>query len=719
MGLKVYPEEIRAFTRSIQERAEHLTTGLEKTLEAIEEFEGMEDLSGTAWKGMKEQLAAYKYAARGIIAASDSMNRDAYTLESRVGEEELDEDLMEEKAELWMGIRENMERMRALYVEEDGYQFPDGSIEDCQMEIQACTRAIEIAEKWTQYYEERLEELRRMELETQGLFEESNGLFGAVEEINRGVAGSWNGSRYRVEIPEGARNRIEEGWKNTQIERELRREGVTPRQVGHMGELGYSPQEVLVYARACETEADREFLGLLMEGRVSSYEKAFSMDPGELSETMTVILSDYGYRLAQWSIAQDGCRSLEGFNRGILRGDGEEMNYSVYAQEYLGKLYMGSQILLEGNSALLLSGKYPQGELRETMEKNYGYMSMVSLWGSQYGAIESAGEGKGGGKLSICLELDMRGLFYDKKTHTFSYEFVYEGLIREPDRYGREPDQKERRVMQVEAAIARNPSDMIDLDFYECLGELREEKEKLKEKYVTEGVTDAAIGALTVANIGVGVVAGILSEIGKGSISGVDDEAYGYLKGQEWFQKQPEGVRGGIEGLSSLLNAFQGYQEELERLEEEEKELLERKRMYKWGAGGYYEIDGEKEVLYQGVYNPRTLLQIHQWESEGLQGLLESGGMEYKQAESRVDEIRRKVKSISPEDKEHNIVIENKDLKEAVDILLDGGNIYGMDEELYSEAVEEIEKAYISTAKDQEDLDWTIQSYFEGDMNGY
>ena len=272
--------------------------------------------------------------------------------------------------------------------------------------------------------------------------------------------------------------------------------------------------------------------------------------------------------------------------------------------------------------------------------------------------------------------------------------------------------------MQVEAAIARNPSDMIDLDFYECLGELREEKEKLKEKYVTEGVTDAAIGALTVANIGVGVVAGILSEIGKGSISGVDDEAYGYLKGQEWFQKQPEGVRGGIEGLSSLLNAFQGYQEELERLEEEEKELLERKRMYKWGAGGYYEIDGEKEVLYQGVYNPRTLLQIHQWESEGLQGLLESGGMDGDTAKDRVGEIRGKVDTFYS-NKTKTERKEDKKIEEAVDILLDGGNIYGMDEELYSEAVEEIEKAYISTVKDQEDLDWTIQSYFEGDMNGY
>lgn len=127
MGLKVDPGEIQKFTSDICSNAESLAESLEDSMIKIENFENEKELDGVSWNGTKEQLANHKYVIQGIIAASDMMREDAYTLASSVGNEVLDEDELKEKLCTQKTIRIEAQKSVNNYRVKNGKSLAEGN----------------------------------------------------------------------------------------------------------------------------------------------------------------------------------------------------------------------------------------------------------------------------------------------------------------------------------------------------------------------------------------------------------------------------------------------------------------------------------------------------------------------------------------------------------------------------------------------------------------
>ena len=97
MGLKLYPSEVQSFASEISANVAALAEQLENSLLKIEDFEGEKELDGVSWGGTKQQLASHKYVIQGILAAGDMMSEDARRLAADVGDEILDEDVIQDQ----------------------------------------------------------------------------------------------------------------------------------------------------------------------------------------------------------------------------------------------------------------------------------------------------------------------------------------------------------------------------------------------------------------------------------------------------------------------------------------------------------------------------------------------------------------------------------------------------------------------------------------------
>ena len=694
MGLKVYPGEIQSFASDISSNVESLAGGLEEALVKIEDFETEKNLDGVAWSGTKEQLASYKYVIQGIIAASDMMREDAGKLASGAGNEQLDEDELRDKLISLQSIRGGLTTTLHTCQANNGRVMADGTVLDYTPRITMYTGLLNSTIHQIHMCEDKLERLRIIENNTSSLFQGAITLFSAVESVNASLSGSWNGSAFTAAPSAEAIEQIKGGWETTKTVRELRRLGVTMEQYWNMERLGYTADEIQLLVLCCETEEDREFLANLME---EDYIKAFAITPGKLSEGMSVIMAEYAARLAELSIVEDGCKKLQDFINAIYQFETTTaplFKHTTQLEGYLSRLYAGSQVLLEANSYRILTEEVGD----DIKERSYLLMAMSSLWGSQY-QIYSEADFKGSLAHNFS-GLKMEGLKYDEIEHIFSFDLLYEvdtGKLVASSDLGKGYEVKmtghESGRWTVSADVFELPSDLDHAELSDSLRQLYEERENLMSECFLNGVTNAAIAVISTFNFPLGTALGLMKAGIQSDWENFTDHSVDGVKELNGYNRNVQSSAGAIGEIAK------GLEEYFTRSKEIEEAIADKKSEY-WlnifGAGGGYDLEagGETEtyVLYKGVHNPDTLEKLRKWQENGLVGLDSSlTGQEW-------DDILQRIRGT-------DIVKSN------AEILLKGGDIYGMDPKEFSKAAKEVENA-IGVKKGNSN--WSLESYFGG-----
>ena len=703
MGLKLYPSEVQSFASEISANVAALAEQLENSLLKIEDFEGEKELDGVSWGGTKQQLASHKYVIRGILAAGDMMSEDARRLAADVGDEILDEDVIQDQLYTQQQLKEEVEQGLQYYRYRHGQTLPDGTVLNFGNIISSYTDVLNTCIAWIQTYHEKLERLYAINSSTGSLFQRAIDLFNAVSVVNAAVIGSWNGKEFTAAAPAEAVAVIMGGWANTRTGRELRRAGITMEQIQNMEALGYTPEGIVAIALCCETEDDRKFLENLME---EDYIRAFAIPPGTLSDSMSIVMADYAAKVAKLSVVEDGCKKLQEFNNAIYQFEktGHDVfRYSSHSAGYLSRLYSGSQILLEVNTRDIIQN----GSNEEKKNRSYILMAASSLWGSQYSIIN--GTKFTGAITHIFSDLEMKNLKYDEKNHAFSFSLSYEAdLIQQGDvsnNYGPERGEQRKGTWEVAADVIELGVDVTKVQVSDTLRELNEQKDKLATECFVNGITNATIAAISVYNPAIGLTLGMIKSVLKEDWGSIDNHMGDIMS----EINQSEDTRISKTLLNSALemrDSFQEYHEKLAALDENIKKVKDDYWLGVFGSGGYYiykedgAVESETHLLYTGVYNPDTLEKMVAWEKKGLAGL-----------DSRFEDYSFDTLSARVDDNWQLDTV----IKDNAIILLNGGDIMNMDPEEFTQAAMELQN--IVRGEGEEYENWTIDSYFNGGIS--
>lgn len=688
MGLKVDPGEIQKFTSDICSNAESLAESLEDSMIKIENFENEKELDGVSWNGTKEQLANHKYVIQGIIAASDMMREDAYTLASSVGNEVLDEDELKEKLCTQKTIRIEAQKSVNNYRVKNGKSLADGTVTNYSGIISIYLSTISICESLIDGYENKLDKLEAIENRTSSLFLEATDLFNAVQNVNATLGGSWNGSSFTATVPEEYISLIKGAWENTKDVRELRQLGVTIDQYRNMEKIGYTAEGIKALVASCVTEEDRQFLAELMN---EDYISAFAISPASLSEGMALTMANYATYLARWLTIEDGCKKLQEFNNAIYQYEKtgiSPIGYSSNAGAYLSRLYAGTQLLLEMNSNEILN-------LTEAgaKDKNYLLMAMSSLWGAQYQVITSADFDHDLGKVFKNVEINQ--LKYNESMHKFSFDMLYvaDKILLGDSTNGYKPVTEEiTGSWQISTECTVMPSDLDGEKMVDAMRELEEQADELREEYFLKGSIGTIITAVSAWNPLLGMGLSALC-----TIEGYADMELGALTDKLNEKTGGEYTSVSVESLVGILGTYQDYLNSTKAIDNMIMHVKDDYMMSMFGAGGICEVEGETYLIFDGIYNPNSLEKLGQWQKNGLTGL--DSKFTSKDIESLLDYITRLKKK------------DSETIRSNAEVLIKGGNIVNMDPLDLYKAIKVVEEAVRETKEWDE---WTIQLYFEG-----
>lgn len=651
-------------------------------------FENEKELDGVSWNGTKEQLANHKYVIQGIIAASDMMREDAYTLASSVGNEVLDEDELKEKLCTQKTIRIEAQKSVNNYRVKNGKSLADGTVTNYSGIISIYLSTISICESLIDGYENKLDKLEAIENRTSSLFLEATDLFNAVQNVNATLGGSWNGSSFTATVPEEYISLIKGAWENTKDVRELRQLGVTIDQYRNMEKIGYTAEGIKALVASCVTEEDRQFLAELMN---EDYISAFAISPASLSEGMALTMANYATYLARWSTIEDGCKKLQEFNNAIYQYEKtgiSPIGYSSNAGAYLSRLYAGTQLLLEMNSNEILN-------LTEAgaKDKNYLLMAMSSLWGAQYQVITSADFDHDLGKVFKNVEINQ--LKYNESMHKFSFDMLYvaDKILLGDSTNGYKPVTEEiTGSWQISTECTVMPSDLDGEKMVDAMRELEEQADELREEYFLKGSIGTIITAVSAWNPLLGMGLSALC-----TIEGYADMELGALTDKLNEKTGGEYTSVSVESLVGILGTYQDYLNSTKAIDNMIMHVKDDYMMSMFGAGGICEVEGETYLIFDGIYNPNSLEKLGQWQKNGLTGL--DSKFTSKDIESLLDYITRLKKK------------DSETIRSNAEVLIKGGNIVNMDPLDLYKAIKVVEEAVRETKEWDE---WTIQLYFEG-----
>ena len=616
MGLKIYPGEIQSFASEIGANVESLAGQLEDSLARIEDFEEEKDLDGVSWKGTKEQLASHKYVIQGIIAASDMMREDAYKLSSAAGNENLDEDQLLDELGSLQYMSRNLQQNLSIFRSNHGRILPDGSMMNCSYSIAIYSNLLDTCSWQIGVCQDKLERLRAIESSTNSLFQGAKDLFNAVESISASVAGSWNGSSFTGAPSAEAIDLIMGGWENTKTTRKLRQAGITMEQIQNMHELGYTAEEVLDIWDHCESKVDKDFFKNLMTGTKESYEKAFSLNPLEVSDYMMQIAADYSIKIFQideeGNLTAIGKRMFENFNNAILsvnipcQHDTENgVSLSgplLHSDVYLNKIYAYVSELTM-SQAITMAAMDPGSDTYKQLDKELTKMiGLTNFWSSEIIFKETVQSLQGEtGTLKMSL------LNYNDGD--IDYNLGHYSLL--DDCY---------KEQSVNTQILWHPNDLDNQWTWDRLKELRKQRDEILKNTIISAGQSASLAALGILSPYASVAAGLLYMGIDGTsqpLSGLPDNVFG-TSGQV-------GINIANDTVPDLINGVKEWLDTNSTLSQEQLKA----KMEWFGIGGKCDISysnemlkplGEINVLQYDIYDPDVIRGINVWEKEGIAG---------------------------------------------------------------------------------------------------
>ncbi len=678
MGLKLYPSEVQSFASEISANVAALAGQLENSYSKIEDFEGEKELDGVSWGGTKQQLASHKYVIRGILAAGDMMSEDARRLTADVGDEILDEDVIQDQLYTQQKLKEEVEQSLQYYRYRHGRTLPDGTVLNFGNIISSYTDVLNTCIAWIQTYQEKLERLYAINSSTGSLFQGAIDLFNAVSVVNAAVIGSWNGKEYTAAAPAEAVDLIMGGWENTKTSRELRRAGITMEQIQNMEGLGYTPEEVLDIWECCETDIDRNFFKCLLTGTRKSYEKAFQYNPDDVSGFMMAITADYSARIfeigADGNLTPAGKKAFEEFNNALLASnriysydaEGQTiMTDRLYRDVYLDRIFSMTQKLAKGQAALVGALSSADAGYREQVEKLEKLVGLTDFWIAEILLKENLERFEGEtGEIEIALD----------QYHEGAIIFSFNHFSPTNGDYARE---------KVYTEIQWNPNDLDNEWSLQRLQDLKERTENIWKDTLTsflEGTSLIVLGTVAPEMVIVVSAMYMMLNEGKGQIGGAGELIDGI--------KAKTGMEIGAEALSGLIGGLAETIEADNTLTDEEWKA----KMEWFGSGGKYVIsysnilldpDTNGTISHADIYNPKVIEGIKVWENSGVAGWM---GWD----ESKVDAITKGLP-----DALERLKFSKDNLDECKRILSGGYDILDMQNIVeFNECIQAIENAY-------------------------
>ncbi len=646
MGRVIKPGEIKTQTSGMIEALQSDNQVLQDTLPHITEFVESGELQGMAWSSLKTQVSGHQSVIRGLICANESMISDSETLARTVGEEDLIEDEINEsileQQEIIAEYEERIETYRSRIRALKNMPFGSAYIAYAHIRIVICENGIEKAEEIIRELRGKIEKMDAIESATDNLYEGANSLY---VDVNAGIEAlkcSWTGSGFDVPADMGWKTALDEVWSqreavnNERARAYLLREGIYVQEIENMEKLGYTAVEIKEAWDCLESGEDREFFRCLMEGTKESYIKAFGMNPNDLSDNMTFILSDYGCHLLQ--LEEDGkakeesLKQLEAFNNAVIGIENEKIYYYkfpdgteqmsslLYRDIYLEKLYAGTSSLMQGDAAILAAMSPTDKGYAELYQEYTKRVGLTNLWATEAIMIKKLGEK------------------YEQEDHQLNLsELTYQNGDMDFNLTHYSPWEGETVTEKVKTDVLWKTNDLDNEWMHQELERLNQAKEELLQKYLlgtAEGAVLIALGTFApevaiIASIGSMAISGEA-----GAVTGLDSLS-GSLSGKL-------GIKGGNIAAQNVIN----YWTNISNLENSLSKENFKAKMEWFGMGGTYEYSGGilgegGDITITGMYRPEVLREVELWEKEGIAGWMgwEKDEGEYEIAEDIMAKI--------------------------------------------------------------------------------
>lgn len=440
-----------------------------------------------------------------------------------------------------------------------------------------------------------------------------------------------------------------------------------------MYELGYGYAEVKDLWLELSNEQDREFFQYLMGGTEESYAEAFEINPMELSDEITLVLTDYAYRLLPKNlsidISEEELQRLVNFNNAILAENHAIMDRNgtalsiTYGDLYLEKLCIGSTMQVQGEIVFLTSLNPKEEE--EAYDILYGEyekkFALLNLWTTESLLIQELNQQQEGG----AIELSISDLRMSQNGTDFTLKHLYNGRV-ESECVGT------RLVKMLTGIDQQQDSERI------------EEARKAHDEAIQNGIIKTIKGTCMLAlttfcpEMAIVVDLELMAMEGKmTNINGLDclvDNRYAKLgiKGENTV------LAGNANTYIDCLNTGKNFEQ-----------VKYQKKMEWFGMGYTYNVTegilyGDSALSVCGVYNPEIIRKVEGWNREGLRSFTDWNT--HVEKNSTIDVYVELTKVIEMDEGAEEITRKN-----ALLLLNGGGDILNMDFEEFLKAVEYIE----------------------------
>ncbi|MEY8266779.1 hypothetical protein AALA79_10470, partial [Lachnospiraceae bacterium 64-25] len=368
--------------------------------------------------------------------------------------------------------------------------------------------------------------------------------------------------------------------------------------------VGYADEETINMLGLCQTEEDRIFVGLLMQGK---YDEAFALAPGELSLEVSYILADYAAHLIRYDRRgryREGEEEFTAFNNAVLAAD----TYICYMQngtwvqgdrqyrdEYQNMLIQGSALLLQGE-AVRLSVQNPN---EEDYDKSY-YLSCFSshaIWCTQ-------------DDVTAMLHRSGEDIWYKFKDMHFNANRTIQFTINHSSPTG---------GTNIDEAVTiswmATSDDVLLVHDQAELRRAKEERENLINNYIYNLCKD---GGLSVMSVYAPMAAVALS-----LLSMTLEESVGTISGASAFMSdnlQKAAFGAGNAFAKDTINTIVNLHQAVGRMDALNRDKL----MEMVGNGAYYETEeggtlkeSDYNIAFVGIYNPDALRALDYWSRHG------------------------------------------------------------------------------------------------------
>lgn len=370
---------------------------------------------------------------------------------------------------------------------------------------------------------------------------------------------------------------------------------LTQEQLDNLIAIGYTHQTLVELYRGFN-EQDARFFGYLADGTAESYQKAFAINPRELSESSNVAIAGYAMQLFMKN--PEDCIQLEMFNNAMLSAtyyfQEVEIGYTdetlCYSDLYLLKISVGAEKLLS-DSTVALGNMNPDTEIYQQLyEKHVIKLAMLNYWASETMVLNKVAseEGLTGMHTAQIGELTYMG------EGCFSFNVHHGAGIPQAhlDSGKQERHEEEgfsyEELETVESVITKlymTPDVLSQTMSAEEVRDARNIYESYKEMAASEIFSGIATGAITkfieCAFAGIRDIGGIA-----------------------------EGIGVGIE----IGQAIEGYEEIARNLTEAKNDAMARE----FSIGGGCIINCEEYICFEDIYDPEIYREMRQIEMYGL-----------------------------------------------------------------------------------------------------